>query len=219
MQNARNYAKYFMQKGMDTSPNTFDGNMKLQKLLVFADLINLAEHGVSLFDDEILAFRNGCVVENVRLEYRNNYSGLKKESSDYSPDFTKDELDVLTLTIEIFGNLSAVELSELNHQFSFWRNAFQRGTTQNGYHEKKKSVVSVFDMQAEIDRMKQVLSAYRNPVNSNQRRELVNGITFYYDPSEITITDSMLEEIEDFSLEADDSSYSIYLDNGKLVIY
>lgn len=139
----------FLKHEPDSSPDTFDGNMKLQKLLVFADLVSLAEYGVKLFDDEILAFKNGCVVENVRLEYRNHYRKLKDESEAFIPDFSEEERNVLCFTTELFGKLTAVELSKLNHQFSFWRCAFERGTSEIGYHEKKASVVSEEAMQAE----------------------------------------------------------------------
>lgn len=41
MSNAINYAKYIIRNGLDTNHNTYDGNMKLQKLLFFADYISL----------------------------------------------------------------------------------------------------------------------------------------------------------------------------------
>ena len=44
MGKALDYAKYFIKGGFDSNPNTYDGNMKLNKLLVFADLISMAEN-------------------------------------------------------------------------------------------------------------------------------------------------------------------------------
>lgn len=49
MRDVYDYAKYFIKNGADSTPNTYDGNMKLQKLLVLADLANIAEYGQVLF--------------------------------------------------------------------------------------------------------------------------------------------------------------------------
>ena len=59
MKDVYDYAKYFIKNGADTMPNTYDGNMKLQKLLVLADLANIAEYGEPLFSEQVLAFKNG----------------------------------------------------------------------------------------------------------------------------------------------------------------
>ena len=88
MRDAYDFAKYFIKNGYDSNPNTYDGNMKLQKMLTFANAISLAEYGKPLFNDKILAFTNGCVVEKVRLRYRNDYKGLKRDSDVFQPDFT-----------------------------------------------------------------------------------------------------------------------------------
>ena len=73
MRDVYDFAKYFIKNGADSKPNTYDGNMKLQKLLVLSDLANIAENGKLLFPDPVLAFQNGCVVEKVRLRYKNDY--------------------------------------------------------------------------------------------------------------------------------------------------
>ena len=45
MRDVYDFAKYFIKNGADSKPNTYDGNMKLQKLLVLSDLANIAENG------------------------------------------------------------------------------------------------------------------------------------------------------------------------------
>ena len=79
MRDVYDFAKYFIKKGADSLPNTYDGNMKLQKLLTFADLISIAKYGKPLFNDPVLAFKNGCVVEKVRQRYKNDYSAKKRQ--------------------------------------------------------------------------------------------------------------------------------------------
>lgn len=47
--------------------------------------------------------------------------------------------------------------------------------------------------------------------------EIINGVRFYYDG--FTLTDEIVDHLEGVSLSAEDDAYSIYFDNGRLVIY
>ena len=161
MRDVYDYAKYFIKNGADSTPNTYDGNMKLQKLLVLADLANIAEYGQVLFNDEVLAFKNGCIVEKIRLRYKNDYQGFKKDSDSFEPDFTENEYEILGLVLAIFGSASARELSEINHTFNFWKQAYQRGTDANGFHNKFNSVVDMVNQTADVQKMKEILDAYK----------------------------------------------------------
>ena len=217
MRDVYDYAKYFIKNGADSTPNTYDGNMKLQKLLVLADLANIAEYGQVLFNDEVLAFKNGCVVEKIRLRYKNDYQGFKKVSDSFEPDFTENEYEILGLVLAIFGSASARELSEINHTFNFWKQAYQRGTDANGFHNKFNSVVDMVNQTADVQKMKEILDAYKESAKEVTAKEIINGITYYYDGFELT--DAIIEQLESFSLTADDDVYSMYMDDGKLVIY
>lgn len=219
MRDAYDFAKYFIKNGYDSNPNTYDGNMKLQKMLTFANAISLAEYGSPLFNDKILAFTNGCVVEKVRLRYRNDYEGLKRDSDVFQPDFTEQEYDVLNLTVGIFGKESAVTLSNVNHEFSFWNEPYHRGMVNDSYHDKEKSVVNMEDYPKDISVIKGMIDIYRQNHKDSNKSELINGITFYYDGFELT--DSIVHELAEFALsgEAEDSSYTVCLDDGELVIY
>lgn len=217
MRDAYDFAKYFIKHGADSVPNTFDGNMKLQKLLAFADLAYIAEYGEPLFNDQVLAFQNGCVIEKVRLRYKNDYDGFKKDSDLYQPDFFESEYDVLNFITDVFGKATACELSEINHTFRFWKDAYNKGTDRTGYHNKQLSVVDMFSQHEDIERMKDIIRAYRETSKDIAASEVINGITFYYDGFQLT--DDMIDQLETFSLSAEDDTYSVYLDNGRLVIY
>lgn len=69
MKNVCDFAEYFIKNGADSIPNTFDGNMKLQKLLVLVNFANIAEYGEPLFSEQVLAFENGCVIEKFQLDF------------------------------------------------------------------------------------------------------------------------------------------------------
>ncbi len=217
MRDVYDLAKFFMKNDADSMPNTFDGNMKLQKLLLLADLANIAEYGEHLFDEQILAFKNGCVVEKVRLRYKNDYFGFKRDSEVFQPDFSEDEYNVLNLVLSIFGKASARELSDINHSFDFWKEAYDKGTDSTGFHDKSLSVVDIFSKPNDIEKMRDIINAYRETSKENVACEVINGITFYYDG--FILTDEMIDQLESFSLSAEDDAYSVYLDEGRLVIY
>lgn len=215
---AINVAKWFLKKGLDTIPNTIDGNMKLQKLLFFANCISLAKNSKPLFKDKIMAFKNGCVVETVRQRYRNDYKTLKIDSEKYNPDFSEEEYKVLNLTANIFGDLTAKELSELNYSFDFWQNAFNRSKESNGYKSKEKSVVSTNEIMSEISKIQDMIKAYEENNLTDMNIESINGVKFYY-PKGIVLNEDVEAKLIDFSMSAEDKSYTFYFDNGNLVIF
>ena len=217
MRDVYDFAKYFIKNGADSMPNTFDGNMKLQKQLVFADLANIAENGERLFYDDILAFKNGCVVEKVRTRYKNDYYNFKRDSDLYEPDFSEEEYKTLNTVMAIFGNASARELSSINHSFTFWKEAFDNGTSITGFHDKQKSIVDMASHSDDIERMRMIIEAYNDANNDVSNREIINGVTFYYDG--FALTEEMIDKLESFSLVAKEDVYTVYLDDGKMVIY
>lgn len=218
MSSAIDYAKLLMKRGLDTNHNTYDGNMKLQKLLFFADYISLVERGTPLFDEPVRAFTNGCVVEEVRLRYKNDYSGLLADSRENLPTLSQEEYDILNLTEKLFGGLSARELSDLNHSFSFWKSTLARSTGENGFKSKDLSVVSPEDMLAEKSKLQEVIDRFNANKSERAFSELINGVMFFYS-SDFIMTDEVIVELEKFSMSAEDSSYSVYLEDGNLVIY
>ena len=76
-------AEWFMKQGISGLDNTQDGNTKMQKLLFFSQLIYMCKNNENtMFDDEFLAFKNGMVLNDVRMQYRNRYNTLKEKSKE-----------------------------------------------------------------------------------------------------------------------------------------
>lgn len=221
MKNVFDYVSYFMQKATNID-NSYDGNMKMQKLLTFSNLINMALNNEPLFREELFAFKDGCVVKPVIKEYRWEYHKLKKDSDNFKPNFSDSEMEVLDITLGIFDNLSARELSDLNHEFDFWKNSY--------IPNKKHCKVLYKNIQNELDTIREMIECYKNR-DKNKKYEKVNDVIFYYDPDNLDVNGcckiegkeySILDELHEFSLssEAEDKCYSIYLDEcGELVIF
>ncbi|MDR2132107.1 MAG: SocA family protein [Clostridiales Family XIII bacterium] len=193
--------------------------MKLQKLLFFANLLYLSEYGKTLFKEPIRAFSQGSVIEEVRLMHKNNFDALIREAEHAAPDYEDDELRVLDAVSEIFGNASAKELSELNHTFDFWKKAHVASEMSGGYKNKEKGIIPVSDMLKESARMKEVMIAFESSKTFASAKDTINGVDFFYDETGMSLTDEVLDTLYRFSLTAEDNAYSVYRDNGNLVIY
>ncbi|MEK4302382.1 type II toxin-antitoxin system antitoxin SocA domain-containing protein [Oceanobacillus sp. FSL W8-0428] len=211
-------AKWFIKRQYDSPRDTFDGNMKLQKLLYFAQLIHAADYNKLLFDDEMRAFENGTVVNNVRLDYKNNQNYLIEQAEKFR-DFNNSEVNsTLEMTLEIFGDMTATELSDLNHEFDSWKIPYYSSiTNQTNVYDKEKSIVRPFDevFKGDLNNVKQMLGSYRENEDS-MAVEVVNGVTFYYNANEIEFNDDILSELKD--LDCTDEAYTVTIDQDQGLI-
>jgi len=206
MRSAFDFAKYIIKSGYNA--NTLDGNTKLQKLLTFANLIHLAKTGQPLFEEAMQAYDNGCVVEPVRFRYRYNYDGFLRESFGFNPDFSRAEYESLEEAIKLFGSLSSRELSSIQHEFRFWKDA----------NERPGQCIALDTVMPELDKIRDVLQASAETDAACMKSEKINDITFYYDPS-LLLTEDIVEGLYRFSLRADEPAYTVYEEDGELVVY
>ena len=166
--NILDYVSWFLENNLDNPRNTFKGNMKLQKLLFFAQLISLAKNNKLLFKDKFSAFENGMVIENVRLEYKNNLDGLLNYKR---KKLSKEDLEILELTKNIYGFESAEELSNMSHQFEYWKKYFKLFNNEYDFKDKEKGVVPNEELTKELDNIKEVLYAYEITKKNNYEGE------------------------------------------------
>ena len=166
--NVFDYTKWFLENNLDTPRNTFKGNMKLQKLLFFAQLISLAKNNKLLFDDQFCAFENGMVMENVRLKYKNNLDELLNYRRN---KLTDEEVEILELTKNIYGSENADTLSNMTHQFEYWKKYLQISNNELDFKDKNKSIVPNEELEKELDNIRDVLDAY-NIMNSEEFKSM-----------------------------------------------
>jgi uncharacterized phage-associated protein len=211
-------AKWFIKNDLDQPRNSIDGNMKIQKLLYFSQLIHLAKFDKVLFDSPILAYTNGSVVESVRLTYRDNHQKLISESKEFKERFNEEAQYTLSVVKDVFGDVSAKELSDLNHLHTGWHEALKRSEIGHNYYNKYLSAISLDTVQKhDLESVRKVLEAHDATRNLTKPYEVINGITFYYDPEQLTFTDDLIESLESF--QGEDTAYTIYIDeNAELVI-
>ncbi len=216
--NAIDISKWFIKNGYDSPRNTFDGNMKLQKLLYFAQLIHVASYGKLLFPEEMRAYRNGTVINDVRLCYRNSHQYLVEQAINLEA-FEDEEVNrTLQLTESIFGEMSASELSDLNHELSSWKIPYNASKTEiPDVYRTERSIIEPFSriFMEDVENVKQMLEAYDED-SSIKFSEVINGVTYYYDPNEIEINEDILAMLE--NMNCPDEAYTLTFDEEQGVI-
>lgn len=215
---AREVALWLIKNNMDCRDCSFNGNMKLQKLLYFSQVVHLAKYGNPLFNDDMYAFEKGTVVENVRREYRNQFEKILLDSIKSDIIFSQPIKYTLEVVSDIFGNLSAQALSDVNHAQKSWEDAYYNSYT-GSFHYKERSKISLDSIISnDIKKVKEMLSAYETSKKQKSEVVVINNIKFYYNPDEIDITDEITDFLENF--EGEDSVYSLTCDDEcGIVVY
>ena len=121
MVTAKNVAEYFL-KLSNPEYGDYMSNLRLQKLVYYAQGFHLATYDMPLFCEPIVAWNYGPVVENLYHEYKKYRSGVIPPPSD--PDFgmfSKGQIDLMNEVSLVYGQFSALKLMELTHQEPPWK--------------------------------------------------------------------------------------------------
>lgn len=100
-------------------------NLKLQKLLYYAQSAHLAEfNGEPLFTEPILAWEHGPVVASIWRKYRQygNAPLSPNKDIDLSGVFDKVDETELAQVFELFGKYSPWSLRNMTHEEAPWKN-------------------------------------------------------------------------------------------------
>jgi uncharacterized phage-associated protein len=119
-------AKWFLNRDRITdSMEDSDGisNLKLQKLLYYAQGASLVINGYPLFNDPLLAWTHGPVVERVYHAYKQygSHPIPFEEAYDDSQIAEKDK-EVLEGVYQSFSQYSAWKLRQMTHEEEPWKN-------------------------------------------------------------------------------------------------
>lgn len=106
------YDMYYKQNGRRMD------EMKMHKLMYFAQRESLMFHNERLFDGDFYGWKYGPVLKEVRSAYKNDVflcSSFEKVSD--------DALELLKSVMERYGSLSSWKLSSLSHEEFSWKRA------------------------------------------------------------------------------------------------
>lgn len=97
-------------------------NLKLQKLLYYAQGSYLAMFDEPLFEESIEAWRHGPVVPQVYHKYKHfGSNGINEPDEDYNTNFDMKTESLLREVYDTFGIYSAWKLRDMTHQETPWK--------------------------------------------------------------------------------------------------
>ena len=127
-----NVANLFLSLAEDQANNDLGDlmtDMKLQKMLYFAQCWHLVRHGRPLFQNKIEAWQHGPVIPDAYAFYRNyGRNQIHSKPVQYEA-FTEEELETILDVFQYYGRYSASWLRELSHKKGTpWDQVYQPNT-------------------------------------------------------------------------------------------
>lgn len=118
---ASEVAKYFIVSSQ--RKNKPISNLKLQKLLYYAQAWHLVLQDRPLFSDDIEAWVHGPVVPAVFREYKPFGWRPIQIDSTIAQKFDETTIDHLKEVVRVYGKFDAIDLERLTHQETPWKDA------------------------------------------------------------------------------------------------
>lgn len=122
MLKALDVAHYFLNR-VDREVGDVITNLKLQKLVYYAQAWSMVFRGEPLFDEPVQAWVNGPVVYSLWKEYQAYEKAAIPDNPSVTQELQKDEIKVLQVVWVTYGELSASKLWKLSHSEAPWNNA------------------------------------------------------------------------------------------------
>jgi uncharacterized phage-associated protein len=119
-------ANYFLYKAQEATEEDQEliSNLKLQKLVYYAQGLHLAINGEPLFLDRIEAWTYGPVVTELYHYYKEHGSNGIRADEKFNPShIDEDTKKFLDEVYEVFGQFSAIRLMNLAHSDKCWIDA------------------------------------------------------------------------------------------------
>lgn len=121
MLTCRDVGKYFLAL-TDEEAGDLISNLKLQKLVYYAQGFCLAIFDKALFSEQIEAWQHGPVVPELYHEYKKYASGSISKPDTLDLDkFGNDEKELMDEVYEVFGQFSALRLRAMTHEEQPWK--------------------------------------------------------------------------------------------------
>lgn len=127
MISCRDVAKYFLTlNANDEEVGELISNLKLQKLVYYAQGFHLAIMDEPLFDSSIEAWAHGPVVPSLYHDYKEYGAGAIPAPIGFDLEsIDKETRDLLDEVYNVFGQFSAWKLRNMTHEEPPWKEAFE----------------------------------------------------------------------------------------------
>lgn len=121
MVTASDVAKYFLFRA-NKNEDSDVSNLKLQKLIYYAQAFHLAIFDKPFFDEDFEAWTHGPVCPNIYHHYKQyGASPIQIDSEIEIDQFSQDQLELLEEIYDVFGQFSAWKLRNMTHEEAPWK--------------------------------------------------------------------------------------------------
>lgn len=122
MANAQQIADFFLRHSAESGD--FISNLKLQKLLYYAQGWHLAFFGKTLFEEDFEAWVHGPVIPAIYRKYKTSgWSPIQVNGHTHKPQLSSKVEALLVEIYEKYGSLDASQLERLTHREQPWKAA------------------------------------------------------------------------------------------------
>lgn len=131
-------AKYFLHKA--NTEGDLITNLKMQKLLYYAQAWYLVNYKTTLFKDKIKAWDLGPVVHVVYSQYK-KFSGspiVYNNTGKEADKFTQKQIDYLNECYSVFIKFAAHQLVNMSHNEPPWKEARENGQCEISTESMRK---------------------------------------------------------------------------------
>jgi len=127
MMSVRKVAEYFLAKADDSIGDGIS-NLKLQKLVYYAQGFHLALHDGPLFGERIEAWEHGPVVPDLYHPFKDFGAANIPAPAAFDPDgYDTASARLLDEVYDVFGQYSAWKLRNMTHEERPWIDAYENG--------------------------------------------------------------------------------------------
>ncbi|MDR3238033.1 MAG: DUF4065 domain-containing protein [Spirochaetia bacterium] len=131
-----NVADYFLSL-VDTDSGDNITNLKLQKLVYYAQGFHLAMYNKPLFAEEIQAWEHGPVVPVLYQKYKKYGSGAIPVPTGIDFDiYSEEQKELFNEVYNVYGQYSAWRLRDFTHEEPPWRNTNKKDVITHGKLKK-----------------------------------------------------------------------------------
>lgn len=131
MLSAKDVAEYFLTC-VDENAGEGITNLKIQKLVYYAQGVYLAIYGTPLFQESIEAWKHGPVVPSLYHEYKCfGDNAIPVPSKIDNRKYSEKVKDVLDEVYNVFGQFSAWKLRNMTHEERPWKETPAAGIISN----------------------------------------------------------------------------------------
>lgn len=137
MPRAIDVANFFLAKGGDGDGDGGISNLKLQKLVYYAQGFHAAITGNALFHERIEAWAHGPVVPELYHHFKHNGRNPIPAPAGFNGNavFSAEQIELLEEVYDVFGQFSAWRLREMTHEEKPWLD-----------HEEAAEVIPIDEM-------------------------------------------------------------------------